>query len=195
MAKKSLYSLLQKTKLLLTTLPGVHKKLLLIISIIIGMLLLWPTSAPDSGSSTDNIRTRIELNVTTPQNVANNSTVVDTNSGNNNASTDAAKKAITVAIKTLDPDVIDGSWHEHEIHKGDSVYRIFRQYDIPTTVLHELIALKPAQQDITAVVPGQTLAFYISAQGQLIQLRISSKEHATAIFMLREDGSYNYQYQ
>ena len=208
MEKKPLYSLLQKTKLLfpsltalwrartapLATLPSVHKKLLLIVSIIIVMLLLWPTSADNSDSASDYIRKRIELNVSTPQNVANNSTSASVDVGNNN-STAAAAKVIIEAVKTLDPNAIDGNWHKHEIHKGDSVYRIFRQYDIPAAVLHELIALKPAQQDITAVAPGQTLAFYISTQGQLVQLRISGTEHATAIFMLREDGSYSYEYE
>ena len=78
----------------------------------------------------------------------------------------------------------------HVIRKGDSVYRIFRQYDIPAPVLHDLIALESQEQYITKVTPGQIMSFYISKQGKLVQLRITGMDQTAVTFMRREDGSY-----
>ena len=92
-------------------------------------------------------------------------------------------------IAILDPELIGGSWQHYMIKKGDSVYRIFRQYNIPATVLHQLIALDPVRQSITKINAGEKISFFISDTQQLIQLQINSDKRNHS-YQLREDGSY-----
>ncbi|QUM83291.1 LysM-like peptidoglycan-binding domain-containing protein [Moritella sp. 28] len=199
MGSSALYSLIEKTKLLFPsltkrvnalsstyqTLPSVHRKLLPLLSLAVIALLIIPIS-DDATNSEDTINERksIELTITTTQNVANKAGLGQSQPRNTPP---------PVQIKVLDPENIDGEWRAHVIRKGDSVYRIFRQYDIPSAVLHDLIALRTPARYITQVKPGQIMSFYISTTGKLIQLRISDVDSEPALFSLREDGSYIYQ--
>jgi len=196
MESSALYSLIEKTKLLFPSLtkrvnvlrgafnalPAIHRKLLPIISLTVMVLLMLP--AADESNSSEGItneRKAIKLTFTPTQNVANKA-------GQEQAQT--SNTPAPVKIKLLDPEYIDGEWRAHVIRKGDSVYRIFRQYEIPSAVLHDLIALRSADQYITRVKPGQIMSFYIATTGKLIQLRISNLDGDPVLFTLREDGSY-----
>ncbi|MDX2321823.1 MAG: LysM-like peptidoglycan-binding domain-containing protein [Moritella sp.] len=199
MASNALYSLIEKTKLLFPSLtkhvkalrhafkslPSLHRKLLPILSLIIIVLMIMPsTDESNSNKHVSGERKSIALTIAPTQNVANKAGLEQ----GPNSSTPAA-----VQIKVLDPENIDGQWNAHVIRKGDSVYRIFRQYDIPSAVLHDLIAIRTPEQYITQVKPGQIMSFYISTAGKLIQLRITDVDNTPVLFSLREDGSYIYQ--
>ncbi|PKH05057.1 LysM-like peptidoglycan-binding domain-containing protein [Moritella sp. Urea-trap-13] len=198
MESKALYSLIEKTKLLfpsltkrvnvlrnaLKSLPRLHRKLLPILSLIVMMLLIMPTPDESSvGKDVSSERKSIALTIAPTQNVANRAHVGQDQDSNTPA---------PVPIKVLDPENIDGEWRAHVIRKGDSVYRIFRQYEIPSAILHDLIAVPTPERYITQVQPGQVMSFYISTAGKLIQLRITDADSATTLFSLREDGSYIY---
>jgi len=199
MGSSALYSLIEKTKLLFPSftkrvntlrcsyqsLPSVHRKLLPVLSLTVIVLLIIPTADETTNSEeTSNERKSIALTITTTQNVANKAGLGQSQTRNTPP---------PAPIKLLDPENIDGEWRAHVIRKGDSVYRIFRQYDIPSSVLHDLIALRTPEQYITKVKPGQIMSFYISTTGKLIQLRISDVDNEPVLFSLREDGSYIYQ--
>ena len=198
MESNALYSLIEKTKLLFPSLtkrvnalshtfkslPSLHRKLIPILSLIVMMLLIMPTT--DKSSMDKRVtgeRKSITLTITPTQNVANKAGVEQGPESNTPA---------PVQIKVLDPENIDGEWRAHVIRKGDSVYRIFRQYEIPSAVLHDLIALRTPEQYISQVKPGQIMSFYISTAGELIQLRITDVDSEPVLFSLREDGSYIY---
>jgi len=198
MGSSALYSLIEKTKLLFPSLtirvkvlrsvyqslPNIHRKLLPILSLAVVVLLMLPetdeTANSQAGASE---RKSITLTIAPTQNVANKAGLEQ--SQNNNTPP-------PVKIKLLDPENIDGEWRAHVIRKGDSVYRIFRQYDIPSAILHDLIALRAPAQYITQVRPGQIMSFYIATTGELIQLRITDVDNEPVLFSLREDGSYIY---
>ena len=198
MESNALYSLIGKTKLLFPSLtkrvnalshafkslPSLHRKLIPILSLIVMMLLIMPTT--DKSSMDKRVtgeRKSITLTITPTQNVANKAGVEQGPESNTPP---------PVKIKVLDPENIDGEWRAHVIRKGDSVYRIFRQYEIPSAVLHDLIALRTPEQYISQVKPGQIMSFYISTAGELIQLRITDVDSEPVLFSLREDGSYIY---
>ena len=198
MGSKVLYSLIEKTKLLFpsltkrvsvlrhafNSLPRIHRKLLPLLSVTVLALLLIPsTDISDASKPESNPRKSITLTIAPTQNVANKAGLEQGLTSNTPP---------PVQIKILDPEEIDGEWRAHVIRKGDSVYRIFRQYAIPSSVLHDLIALRSAEQSITRVKPGQIMSFYIAKTGKLIQLRISDAEGEPVRFSLREDGSYLY---
>jgi len=198
MGSKALYSLIEKTKLLFPSLtkrvgmlshafkslPRLHRKLLPILSLIVIVLLLIPsTDMTNVDNTAANERKSITLTIASTQNVANKAGLEQGPTSNTPQS---------VQIKVLDPENIDGEWRAHVIRKGDSVYRIFRQYDIPSAVLHTLIAVPTPERYITQVKPGQVMSFYISTAGKLIQLRITDADSAPTLFALREDGSYIY---
>ncbi|GIC76180.1 LysM-like peptidoglycan-binding domain-containing protein [Moritella sp. F3] len=198
MGSNVLYSLIEKTKLLFPSLakrvsvlrnafkslPRLHRKLLPILSLIVIVLVLIPSSdITDSGNTTVNERKSITLTIAPTQNVANKAGLEQGPTSNTPQ---------PIQIKVLDPENIDGEWRAHVIRKGDSVYRIFRQYDIPSAVLHALIAVPTPARYITQVRPGQVMSFYISTAGKLIQLRITDADSAPTLFSLREDGSYIY---
>lgn len=200
MRSAPLYSLIEKTKLLFPSLtkllkklhsvvnsfPVLHRKLLPLLVLAVAILLLLPsTNTSDNAESQTGARKTIELTITPPTNIATNSSAGNLSSSN--APTDQPKP---VQIKNLDPENITGDWRAHVIRKGDSVYRIFRQYNIPSPVLHALIAIESQEQYITKVTPGQIMSFYISKQGELVQLRITGMDQAAVTFMRREDGSY-----
>lgn len=199
MGSNALYSLIEKTKLLFPSLtkrvnalrstyqslPNIHRKLLPVLSLVVIVLLIIPISNDITNSEeASSERKSIALTITSTQNVANNAGLGQSKTRNSPP---------PVQIKLLDPENIDGEWRAHVIRKGDSVYRIFRQYDIPSAVLHDLIALRTPEQYITKVKPGQIMSFYISTAGKLIQLRISDVDSEPVLFSLREDGSYIYQ--
>ncbi|QUM78183.1 hypothetical protein HWV00_19300 [Moritella sp. 24] len=199
MGSTALYSLIEKTKLLFPSLtkrinvlhnvfksfPRVHRTLLPALSIMVTMLLIIPTPNKSAvGEDISGDRKSIALTITPTQNVANKAGIEQAKTSNTPA---------PVKIKLLDPENIDGEWRAHVIRKGDSVYRIFRQYDIPSAVLHDLIAVRTPERYITQVKPGQIMSFYISTAGKLIQLRISDVDSDPIQFSLREDGSYIYQ--
>lgn len=198
MESKALYSLIEKTKLLFPSLtqrvnvlrnafkslPRLHRILLPILSLIVIMLLIMPV--PDESSMNQHVssaRKSIALTIEPTQNVANKAGVEQG---------EASNTPPPVQIKVLDPENIAGEWRAHVIRKGDSVYRIFRQYKIPSTVLHDLIALRTPERYITQVQPGQVMSFYISTAGELVQLRITDGDNKPGLFSLREDGSYIY---
>ena len=198
MGSTALYSLIEKTKLLFPSLtkrinvlrnvfksfPRVHRTLLPALSVMVVMLLIMPTPNNDTANNDNSgARKSIALTITPTQNVANKAGIEQANASNTPA---------PVQIKLLDPENIDGEWRAHVIRKGDSVYRIFRQYDIPSAVLHDLIAVRTPERYITQVKPGQIMSFYISTEGKLIQLRISDVDSEPVLFTLREDGSYIY---
>lgn len=198
MESKALYSLIEKTKLLFPSLtqrinvlhnafkslPRLHRTLLPILSLIVMMLLIMPTSDESSvNQHISSARKAITLTIEPTQNVANKAGVEQG---------EASNTPPPVQIKVLDPENIAGEWRAHVIRKGDSVYRIFRQYKIPSTVLHDLIALRTPERYITQVQPGQVMSFYISTAGELVQLRITDGDNKPGLFSLREDGSYIY---
>ena len=196
MGSSALYSLIEKTKLLFPSLtirvkvlrsvykslPSIHRKLLPPVLLAVVVLLMLPATNDTANSQAGtSARKSITLTVAPTQNVANKAGL-EHNQTNNTPP--------PVKIKLLDPEYIDGEWRAHVIRKGDSVYRIFRQYDIPSAILHDLIALRP--QYITRVRPGQIMSFYIATTGELIQLRITDVDNEPVLFSLREDGSYIY---
>ena len=196
MGSRSLYSLIEKTKLLFpsltmrvkvlrnvyASLPSIHRKLLPPLLLTVVVLLMLPATNDTANSQAGtSARKSITLTVEPTQNVANKAGLGQNQTNNTPRS---------VKIKLLDPEDIDGEWRAHVIRKGDSVYRIFRQYDIPSATLHDLIALRP--QYITRVRPGQIMSFYIATTGELIQLRITDADNEPVLFSLREDGSYIY---
>ena len=196
MRSSALYSLIEKTKLLFPSLtirvkvlrsvykslPSIHRKLLPPVLLAVVVLLMLPATNDTANSQAGtSARKSITLTVAPTQNVANKAGL-EHNQTNNTSP--------PVKIKLLDPEYIDGEWRAHVIRKGDSVYRIFRQYDIPSAILHDLIALRP--QYITRVRPGQIMSFYIATTGELIQLRITDVDNEPVLFSLREDGSYIY---
>ena len=198
MRSSALYSLIEKTKLLFPSLtirvkvlrsvykslPSIHRKLLPPLLLAVVVLLMLPATNDTANSQAGtSARKSITLTVAPTQNVANKAGL-EQNQTNNTPP--------PVKIKLLDPENIDGEWRAHVIRKGDSVYRIFRQYDIPSAILHDLIALRAPEQYITRVRPGQIMSFYIATTGELIQLRITDADNEPALFSLREDGSYIY---
>ncbi|MFT7682102.1 MAG: cell envelope opacity-associated protein A [Moritella dasanensis] len=198
MESNALYSLIEKIKLLFPSLtkrvnmlrntfkslPRLHRTLVPILSLIVMVLLIIPTTDDNSvDKHVSSERKSIALTIAPTHNVANKA-------GQERG--EASNTPPPVQIKVLDPENIDGEWRAHVIRKGDSVYRIFRQYDIPSAVLHALIAVPTPQRYITQVQPGQVMSFYISTVGKLIELRITDTNSAPVLFSLREDGSYIY---
>ena len=185
MRSTPLSPLLEKAKLLFSKLgqvfnsqdsrfPRIHKRLIAILILVVVVLLLMPATPP--AEQQVSARKTIPLTLTQPQNAANDNAVAVT-----------ASSVPVIAI--LDPELIGGSWQHYMIKKGDSVYRIFRQYNIPATVLHQLIALDPVRQSITKINAGEKISFFISDTQQLIQLQINSDKRNHS-YQLREDGSY-----
>lgn len=185
MRRIPLSPLLERAKLLFSKLgqvfnsqdsrfPRVHKRLIAILFLVVAVLFLMPTAS----DTEQQVSTRkvISLTFTQPLNAANDNAVAVTAS------------AIPL-IAIIEPESLSGSWQHYIIKKGDSVYRIFRQYNVPATVLHKLIALDPGKQSITKINTGEKISFFISDTQQLIQLRISG-EQRNHIYQLREDDSY-----
>lgn len=150
--------------------PRIHKRLILIIFLIVTVLSLIPTEQQI------NPRKVIPLVLTQPQNTANENAV-------------AIPNTKTPVIAIIEPIDVSGSWQSYTIKKGDSVYRIFRKYHISADILHQLIDLAPVKQAITKINTGDKMAFFISNNKQLIQLRISG-EQQNQTYQLREDGKY-----
>lgn len=162
--------------------PELHKKLLPILCIFVFVLLLIPDNTrQNTNTATNDVSERkqlkLEIKDTPPIRVS--------ATENNNPTVEK-----TPVISQLNPDNITGSWNAYVIRKGDSVYRIFRKYKIPSPVLHQLIALETQDKRLTNVSPGQIMSFYISAENELIQLRITEADEETVIFNKRDDGSY-----
>lgn len=173
------FNLIQTT---VNTFPELHKKLLPILCIFVFILLLIPddtgqNTPPAANNVSERKQLKLDIKDTPPSQVS--------TAGNNKPATEK-----TPVINSLNPENIAGSWNAYVIRKGDSVYRIFRQYKIPSPVLHQLIALETREKRLTKVNPGQIMSFYISTENELIQLRITEADEKTVIFNKREDGSY-----
>lgn len=184
MRSTPLSPLLEKAKLLFSKLgqvlnsqdsrfPRIHKRLIAILLLLVMVLLLMPATTPEQQVSA---RKTIPLTLTQPLNAANDNAV-------------AVTATTTPVIAIMDPEVIAGSWQHYMIKKGDSVYRIFRQYNVPAPILHQLIALDPNQHPITKIHAGDKISFFISDTQQLIQLNISGNQRNHS-YQLREDNSY-----
>ncbi len=173
------FSVIQTT---MNTFPELHKKLLPILCIFVFILLLIPDdTGQNTSSAANNVSERKQLKLDIKDTPRLQVSAADKN-------TPATEK--TPVINSLNPENIVGNWNAYVIRKGDSVYRIFRQYKIPSPVLHQLIALETQEKRLTKVSPGQIMSFYISEENELIQLRITEADEKTIIFNKREDGSY-----
>lgn len=173
------FSVIQTT---VNTFPELHKKLLPILCIFVFVLLLIPdNTGQNNNSATNDLSERKQLKLKIKDTPPARVFATENNSP-------MAEK--TPVINPLNPDNITGNWNAYVIRKGDSVYRIFRKYKIPSPVLHQLIALETPEKRLTNVSPGQIMSFYISAENELIQLRITEADEETVIFNKRDDGSY-----
>lgn len=156
--------------------PQLHKRLVIILSIFVVILMLLPSGKTDNDTST--VRKSIPLSVTPT-----------VNSANKNAQStlpNAENPIPTIAV--IEPESVDGSWSHHVIKKGDSVYRIFRKFKLPSETLHQLIELESNNRSVTRIKTGGKMSFYI-ADNKLIQLKIIDKDR-DATYSLRVDGSY-----
>ncbi len=63
------------------------------------------------------------------------------------------------------------TWQELTVQKGDSLGKIFARAGIPASEMQQVLSASPDAKSLTRIFPGQTLAFQLDDNGQLLGLR------------------------
>lgn len=90
----------------------------------------------------------------------------------------AATDVVDIAIPEQDDTTVvpdapppPGVWHEVTIKSGDSLARLFKQYDIPPRQLHNILAGDKVAKKLTRIYPGQRLQLRTTDEDGLLELR------------------------
>lgn len=135
-------------------LPSLHTKGLLLLLPLWLLLLIWqpvspvPKAAP-SGS------------LTVP--------ISDMDRANSEPSPSASN---TQTPAPTEP--VNGNWLEHEIQNGETLYAIFRKFELPGSELSRLIAIEGPDRPLTRLQAGRALFILVDDKRQIQRVEIRS---------------------
>ena len=88
------------------------------------------------------------------------------------AEAQAPKPAATVAMAEPVEAAAPPQWKEHRIAKGESLARIFAQYELDAGLLHRIINSSEEAKSLARIRPGQTLRFQFDDNRELTRLEL-----------------------
>lgn len=74
------------------------------------------------------------------------------------------------------------SWQYFKVKNGDSLSTIFKRAGVSATTLHKLINSSPEAKKLQRIFPGQTLAFDISADNELLAVKHVQNKLESTLF-------------
>ncbi len=81
------------------------------------------------------------------------------------------------------------AWQELTVRKGDNLAKIFARAGISANEMQQVLTASPDAKSLTRIFPGQTLAFQLDDNGQLMALR-HQENQLSATQVLRDQGSF-----
>lgn len=157
---------LAQVKTQLDRLPKLHQRVIGALSVVILVLLVWPTptatteETPTQSITTSDARKTVALNT---QGLS-----------EQHSSTATAPKSDT--------------WQEYTVKAGDTLAQVFRANDLPMADLNALAKIEGADKPLSRIKQGQLVRFKRDEQGQLDILQLEKKQGAVMFFRLSDGG-------
>lgn len=144
-------------------LPKFHQRIIAILSSIVLVLLVLPTSDIESetevSSSTKN-RVQVSVNTTSLSQEG------------------VSKQAVT---KTDD-------WQEYTVQSGDTLAKVFRTNKLPMADLNLLVKIEGLDKPLSKITQGQLVRYKLTAKGDLDILQLEKNDSSVMFFRLSDGG-------
>lgn len=172
-------------------LPSLHRRALMVLLPVVGILVLLPASeqAPTATSGESERRELVldlDKDQQTPPPVGQRS---EPQSPVRSAST-VAKPASPASKPQADKSPAEAQWHKYQVQQGETLANIFRDKSLPLTDLYAVAAIEGKDKPLSRIKAGQWLRYKQTAKGGLDVLQIERRKGESVMFFRRSDGSF-----
>ncbi|MGF1697410.1 lysine transporter LysM [Vibrio kyushuensis] len=152
---------IQRAKLLWQKLPQLHRRALMVLIPVVGVLLLLPNSKEEKPTITA-LNERVEIAINTQ-----------------GLSEQSKQKA---ASPTSD------IWNEYTVKTGDTLSKVFRTNGLPMTDLNALVQVEGTDKPLSHIKQGQLVRFKLADDGKLDILQLEKSKNSVMFFRLSDGG-------
>lgn len=172
-------------------LPSLHRRALVVLLPVVGLLMLLPASEqPLTVASGEPERRELALNLDdgqgTPLPVGQRAEPL------------SPKRTATIVPEPASPareqqvEKLPGEkqWQKYQVQQGETLAAIFREQSLPLTDLYAVAAIEGKDKPLSRIKAGQWLRYKQTAKGGLDALQIESRSGEPVMFFRRSDGSF-----
>ncbi|AJR06786.1 hypothetical protein C9J03_24335 [Photobacterium gaetbulicola] len=184
-------------------LPKLHRRALMVLVPVVGVLLLLPAGEPTTQpASSEPVRRELSLNLESqqPQRITVGEREEPVSPARPSRITPlepvesppvAAKPAVKPSEKTSTSTQSDSAdWQRYQVKSGETLANIFRQHNLPLNDLYAVAAIEGDDKPLSRIKAGQWLRYRQTAQGGLDALQIEGRNGEPVLFFRRSDGSF-----
>ncbi|SIO26745.1 LysM-like peptidoglycan-binding domain-containing protein [Salinivibrio sp. ES.052] len=164
---------LKRTKQIWLGLPRLHRRLLMVLGPVVLVLTLLPSPSPTAPSP--QVRQPVAIN-------ADSNLPTSSDEAPPSATTSTSSEAESTAGKS--------PWISHQIESGDTLAKVFRDYDLALTDLYSIANIEGEGKPISRIQPGQWIRFKRKSNGALDILQIETEKGQSVLYFRLSDGSF-----
>jgi uncharacterized protein len=86
----------------------------------------------------------------------------------------AATGGAVQAAKPVEEEKVDGSWLQHDVQAGETLYSIFRKFELPGAELSRLIAIEGPDRPLTRLQSGKSVFILVDSSRRIQRVEIRS---------------------
>ncbi|MGF1752536.1 lysine transporter LysM [Vibrio makurazakiensis] len=145
-----------------SSLPALHRKVLLVLVPVVAVLAVIPLPAPSSAVKAPATNARVELEI-------------------NTVGLSAQKSDEQKQLKS-------NQWHEYTVKSGDTLAQVFRNNELPLSDLNALVKIEGGDKPLSRIKQGQLVRFKLAETGQLDILQLEKNDSSVMFFRLSDGG-------
>lgn len=143
-------------------LPALHRKLLMVLVPVVGILAVLPSPKVAEPTLTSSPSSRVELEISTV--------------------------GLSEQKSTEQKELKSSQWKEYSVKQGDTLAQVFRNNDLPLSDLNALVKIEGQDKPLSRIKKGQLVRFKLAETGQLDILQLEKSGDSVMFFRLSDGG-------